>query len=210
MTYVVARGSHWDENGDAASGQQWEDDVITRHAFGFGLAALAAVAPGKEGHAQRVSADIHIGGWPVAGTIRIGDRPYYRDGYYGRPRRHDVVVVPRVYPRRLSVERRHGWNWKKHRNAQLVAVYFDRHCGLYFDRYHRGLDEVRVLRDNDRYYWYDDYDGFRDDRYLYDRRGRDRDRDRRFDDGRNDRRRDRDRRDDRHDDDDRGRWEHDH
>jgi len=178
--------------------------VITRHAVGFGLAALVALAPGSESQAQRVSADIHIGGWPVAGTIRIGDRPYYRDqGYYGRARPRAVIVVPRAYPQRLSVERRHGWNWKKHRDARLVVVYYDRHCGLYFDSYRRGLEEVRVLQDKDRYFWYDDYDGSRDDRYHYDRRGRDRDRDRYSDDRRDDRR-------DRYEDDERGRWEHDH
>lgn len=181
---------------------------MIRHALGLGLAAVTALAPTGQAEAQRVSADIHIGGWPVAGTIRIGERPYYRDyGYYGRPRRHEVVIVHRDYPRRVVVERRHGWNWKKHRNAELVVVYYDRHCGLYFDRYHRGLEEVRVLRDRDRYYWYDDYDGGRDDRYLYDRRGHDRDRDRdRY--RRDDRRRFRDDRYDR--DDDVGRWEHDH
>lgn len=176
--------------------------MITRHAFGLGFAALAAVATAEESQAQRVSADIHIGGWPVAGTIHVGDR---RDGYYGRPRREVDY-----FPRRLSVERRHGWNWKKHRNAQLVVVYYDRQCDLYFDRYRRGLEEVRVLRDDDRYYWYDDYNGNRDDRFRYDRRGSDRDRrvDDRYD-RRNDRDRDRDgRRND--DDDDHGHWEHDH
>jgi hypothetical protein len=193
-----------------------EDDVITRFAFGLGFAAVVAAGTWEEGQAQRVSADIHIGGYPVAGTIHIGDRPYYRDryygyrdGYYGRPRRPLII-----YPQRIAVERRHGWNWKKHRNAELVVVYFDRQCGLYFDRYRRGLEEVRVLWDDNRYYWYDDYDG-RDERFRYDRRGDRRwdDRDRRWDD-RYDRRRDRDwdrdRRRDHDDDDDRGRWEHDH
>jgi hypothetical protein len=180
--------------------------MITRHAVRFGLAALAAVATRSEGHAQRVSADIHIGGWPVAGTIRIGEQ--WDGPYAGRPRSGAVVVIRPEYPRRIYVERRHGWNRRGRGNARLAVVYYDRHCGEYFDRYRRGLEEVRVLRDNDRYYWYDDYDGDRDKRYRYDRRGRDDDRGWRVEDRDHDRRRDRDDRS--RDDDDRGRWEHDH
>lgn len=187
--------------------QKVEDEVINRRTVGLGLAALAVALVPQKVEAQRVSADIHIGGWPVAGTIRIGDRGH---GYYPRPRRRAVYVA---YPAQLRVERRHGWNWKKHRDARLVVVYYDRQCGLYFDRYHHGLEEIRVLYDRDRYYWYDDYDGRDDDRFLYDRRGHGRDRyddDRYRDDDRRDRRDDRRDRRDRDDDDDGRRWEHDH
>lgn len=184
--------------------------MVSRQAFGLGLAVLAATSIPNGAQAQRVAADIHIGGWPIAGTIRIGERPYYSRGYghYPRPRRR---IADYGYPRQIVVDRRHGWNWKKHRDARLVVVYFDRQCGLYFDRYHHGLQEVRVLRDDDQYYWYDDYDSRDDDRFLYDRRGNDRDRydsDRRGQDerSRDDRRGGRD--DD--DDDDNGRWQHDH
>ncbi|MBM4187076.1 MAG: hypothetical protein FJ206_07160 [Gemmatimonadetes bacterium] len=178
--------------------------------LGCGLAAML-VGGVESAQAQRVGADIHIGAGPVVGTIRIGDRPYYRSyGYYGRPRPR----VVHVYPTRIAVERRHGWNPRKHRNARLVVVYYDRHCGLYFDRYRRGLEEVRVLHDNDRYFWYDDYRDRDDDRYRYDRRGRWNDRYDRYDQYDRDYRRDRDRDWDRDDrtrrDDHDGEWEHDH
>ena len=179
--------------------------------LGFGL-AIAISGGGEAAQAQRVAADIHIGAGPIVGTVRIGDRRYYRDyGYYGRPRRQAVAVA---FPVRIVVERRHGWNPRKHRNARIAVVYFDRHCGQYFDRYRRGLEQVRVLADNDRYYWYDDFRDGRDDRYRYDRRGRnDRDRDRDRYDRRDDRYEDYGRgrdRDDYSDDDDYGEWEHDH
>ncbi|MFN0180390.1 MAG: hypothetical protein ACKVZ0_16440 [Gemmatimonadales bacterium] len=183
-----------------------------RQVIELGLVVMAISGFTGSAQAQRVAADIHIGAGPVLGTIRIGDRPYYRDDrYYGRPRRREVVVP---YPNRVYVERRHGWNPRKHRNARFVVVYYDRHCGIYFDRYHRGLEEIRVLHDNDRFYWYDDYRDGRDDRYLYERRGRpgrDRDDRDRYERDRYDRwddRRDRDYRDDRRE--DRGEWEHDH
>lgn len=194
---------------EARSNNEVEDAVKARSTV-LGLGLAAAMLGGTEtAQSQRVGADIHIGAGPVVGTIRIGDRPYYRGyGYYGRPRRREAYV----YPTRIVVESRHGWNWRKHRGGRFVAVYYDRHCGLYFDRYRRGLEEVRVLYDNDRYYWYDDFRDRDGDPYRYDRRGRsDRDRDDRYD------RRDRDERGryddrDRHDrrDDDRGEWEHDH
>lgn len=182
-----------------------------RQVIGLGLAVMAVSGFAGSAEAQRVAADIHIGAGPVLGTIRIGDRPYHRDdGYYGRPRPREVVVA---YPNRVYVERRHGWNPRKHRNARFVVVYYDRQSGMYFDRYHRGLEEFRVLHDNNRFFWYDDYRDGRDGRNLYDRRGRqgrDRDDRDRYDRDRHDRRddrRDRDYRNDRRD--DRGKWERD-
>ncbi len=178
-----------------------------RFALVIGLAGVGAT---QSGSAQRVSADIHIGSGPVGATIRLGDRPDYR--LYGRPRR---VYAEVVRPVRVVVERRHGWNPKRHRNARVVVVYYDRDCDLYFDRYSRGLEEVRVYQDDRRFYRYDDYDRYdRDDRHGQGwRRGdRDRsDRDRRDrDDYGRDEQRDRDwyyeRNGNRHED----RWEHDH
>jgi hypothetical protein len=147
------------------------------------MAAMATAA------AQRVSADIHIASWPVAGTIHIGDR-----GYYGRPR-----LVRRDYPKVIVVERR-GWHrgFRPGRDARLVIAYFDRDCGLFFDRYRRGLVAVRLFEHKGRFYRFDD----RDDRWRSDRY-----RDERWDWSD---RYDRDRRFDRDDDDDYGSWEHDH
>ena len=176
--------------------------IARRIALNLGLAAIGAVGATRPGTAQRVSADIHIGSGPVAGTIRIGGRPEYR--MYGRPRR---AYAEEVYPVRVAVERRHGWNPRRHQNARLVVVFYDRDCDLYFDRYHRGLEEVRVYQDGGRYFRGDDD---RDDRE--DRRGwNDRDRDRGHRD-RYDRRDEKNRdwyyeRNGRNDDD---RWEHDH
>ncbi len=154
-----------------------------RIALFVGLAGLGAA---QSGSAQRVSADIHIGSGPIDGVIRIGDRPDYR--IYGRPRRAYAEVVR---PVRLVVERRHGWNPNRHRNGRIVVVFYDRDSDLYFDRYSRGLEEVRVCQDDQRFYRYDDFDrydrdrrwgndGGRGDRDWNDR-GRDRDRDDRDD-----------------------------
>ena len=178
-----------------------------------GTLATLATAPVSSLEAQRVSADIHIGGWPVAGTIRIGDRypyddhRYYDRGsydyrYYGRPRgpRGGVVVVKRDYPKLIVVDRRRPFV-KHGKKIKVFVAYFDRHCGLYFDRYRRGLEEVSLFEYDGRYYPFDDhyydrsYDRRYDDRYDRDDRA---DRDRRY-------RRDRD-----DEDDDYGSWEHDH
>jgi hypothetical protein len=160
------------------------------------------VAPAE---AQRVSADIHIGGrGPVAGTIHIGDRyerwdrRVVRRGPYRR-----AAVVRRDFPRRILVETFPGKSYRRNlRRAQIVTAYYDRDCGLFFDRPFRGLREVQVYRYNGRYYPMNDR--LDRDRIRRDRDG-DRDRDRRYD-----RDRDRDRRYDRDDDYGNGRWEHEH
>jgi hypothetical protein len=161
-----------------------------------GTIAALAVGEASTATAQRVSADIHVASGPVAGTIHIGDR---YDGYYGRPRRAGVLVR-RDFPRVIVVER-HGRrrDFRPGRDARLVVAYFDRDCGIFFDRYRRGLVAVRLFEHKGRFYRASDRDGdWRDDRDRRERRDwPDRyDRDRRFD------------RDD--DDDDYGRWEHDH
>ena len=182
--------------------------IARQIALSFGLIALGAVGAPQSSIAQRVSADIRIGSGPVAGTIRIGDRPYSR--VYGRPRRAYGEVA---YPTGVSVERRHGWNQRNRRNSQLVIVYYDRDCDLYFDRYSRGLEEVRVFQDGGRYFRYDDSD--RDDRgERWGRNDRNRDRDRDRDDHDRYDRRDKKNRDwyyernGRNEND--GHWEHDH
>ncbi len=151
----------------------------------LGIAATASVlslAPMADVKAQRVTADIHIAGWPVAGTIRIGDYP--------SPARR--VVVVREAPRVIVVQKDRGRGW--HRRAggmRVVEAWYDGYCGVYFDRYRRGLVRVLLVERDGRYYRYDRrFDGRIDDRYdRYERYDR---YDRRYDPG-----------------DDDG-WEHDH
>lgn len=161
--------------------------ISRRRSIGFGFAALASLSLASSASAQRVSADIHIGGYPVAGTIHIGDG-------YPRPRR---VEYHRAYPSRIYVEHRR-WHPRKYRGARVIVVYYDRRDDRFYDGYRRGLEEVRVYHHDGRYFRFDDdrY-GRYDSRDRYDRR--DRDRDRRWDD-------DRDWRDDDRDDD---RWSRD-
>ena len=125
-----------------------------RQAISLGVAVVVALATASEAKAQ-VAADIRINSWPVAGTIYIGDRP--------RPRQ---VVVEHVYPRRIYLEDRRGhgrqWNRGWRRNARVVVVYLDRGYNQYFDRYRRGLEEVRAYEYDGRYYRDDD------DRDYYD------------------------------------------
>lgn len=171
-------------------------------------ATCAALATGRPGAlaAQRVSADIHIGSWPVAGTIHIGDR-------YARPRPIPARIV--------VVERRHGGPFWRGHGARVVRVYYDPYDRRFYDRYYRGLEEVSVYQYGDHYYRLDDryhdrrFDGpwgrDRDDRFDRDRRDRwerrDRDaRDRRYRERDRDRDHDRaDRNRDRHRDRDRNR-----
>ena len=148
--------------------------------LGFGLAALASAGISSPANAQRVSADIHVAGFPVSGVIHVGD-PY---DYYPRPR-HVVV------------EYRNDWRPWNYRGARAVVVYYDPDRDIYYDRFNRGLREVRVYQYGDRFYRYDegrrDYDRRYDGRNKnwnqdHDRgrdngrgRGRDRDRDDRWD-----------------------------
>ena len=160
--------------------------------------------------AQRVEADIRIGGGPVSGRVIIGDRRDRYDDYYYRPRHAGRVEWIRVRDRGFN----HGWFKKFRREARVIVVYYDRRDG-YYDQYRRGYDRVRLYEcggrfyrmDDDNYFdRYDDRDGRRDDWYddrrddWYDER-----RDDRYDDHHDDRRDDRydrhnDWRDDRRDD----------
>lgn len=185
-----------------------------RLVLGLGLTSLALAGNAQSVRAQRVEADIHIGSFPVAGTIHIGDRYGYP-----RPRR---VIWERDYPRRLEVRYDRDWRPWKHRDARMVVVYYDRDDDCYYEEYRRGLEEIRVYRDGDRFYRYDDDRYSRDGWYQrqdgrwerpwdwdrdrrWDREDRWRNRDRDYDRDR-DRYRDRDR--DRDDNRDRDHWQH--
>lgn len=172
----------------------------------LGSAALVPLLSARPALAQRVQADIRIGGGPISGRVVIGD-PY---GYRYRPR-EAYIPVRRVYVERVRFRdrgRREGWFKKFRRNAR-VAVYYDRRDDCFYDRYRPGYREIEVFERDGRYYWpdedryYDDryygdrYDGRYDDRYDSRRDGR---YDGRYDsrrDGRNDDRNRRDRRDNR-------------
>lgn len=152
--------------------------------------------------AQRVEADIRIGGGPISGRVIIGDRRDRYDHYDYRPRHVGRVEWIRVRDRGFN----HGWFKKFRREARVIVVYYDRRDG-YYDQYRRGYDQVRLYERGGRFYRidddnyfdrYEDRDSRRDDRYG-DRRDDqygDR-RDDRWDDRRDDRY---DRRDDRRDD----------
>lgn len=141
--------------------------------------------------AQRVEADIRIGGGPVSGRVIIGDRRDRYDDYDYRPRHVGRVEWIRVRDRHFN----RGWFKKFRREARVLVVYYDRRDDGYYDQYRRGYDQVRLYERGGRYYRIDDDRYF--DRYD-DRDGR---RDDRYGDRRDDRRDDRyDRRDDRRDD----------
>jgi hypothetical protein len=181
----------------------------------LGSAALVPLLGARPALAQRVQADIRIGGGPISGRVIIGDRYRYRP-------REAYIPVRRVYVERVRFRdrgRREGW-FKKFRRSARVVVFYDRRDDCFYDRYRPGYREIEVFERDGRYYWpdedryYDDrydsrYDGRYDSRYdpRYDPRydGRNDDRyDDRYDgrrdgrdDGRNDDRNRRDRRDNR-------------
>ena len=136
--------------------------------------------------AQRVEADIRIGGGPVSGRVIIGDR---RDRYEYRPRRIGRVEWIRVRDRHFN----QGWFKKFRREARIIVVYYDRRDDGYYDDYRRGYDRVRLYERGGRFYRMDDDDYF--DRYDdrdWRRDGRDDDRrDGRYEDRRDNRRDDR-------------------
>lgn len=177
--------------------------------LGFGSALLFSLIPAGSASAQRVSADIRIGGrGPISGHVRIESRDHYRDRYYRdygyRPRQIRVEVL-----RRYDRGRHQGWYRQFQRKARVVVIYYDRRDDCYYDRrFYPGLEEIRGYEQDGRYYRddyddrYDDrrYDGRYDDRDYDDRRYDDRRYDGRSDgryDGRSDGRDGRDRRDDR-------------
>ncbi len=177
--------------------------MITRN-FVLGSALLLPLFGVQPAAAQRVRADIIIGGGPIAGRVTIGDHD--RDGYRGRPRAigHIEWVRARDY-------RRDDWWRDFQRGSRLVIVYWDRDDDAYYlDRYRPDLVELRMYERGGRFYRLEDdgYGARYDDRYdvrvngrfdnryndrsnqRYDNRG-ERPRDDRFDnrrDGRDDRR----------------------
>jgi hypothetical protein len=172
--------------------------------LGVGSAVVFSLLSAGSASAQRVSADIRIGGrGPVSGHVIIGQRPRY-DEYY-RPR---VVRVEEV--RGWGGRRDRGWHrgwFKQFREPpRVVVVYYDRYDDCYYDGYRPGLEEIQVYESSGHYYRlddrYDDRYGCSDDRYdhRYDDRYYNRDYDdcrnddRRYDDRRNDSRRYDDRR----------------
>jgi hypothetical protein len=135
--------------------------------LGFGSALLFTLFSAGSASAQRVSADIRIGGrGPISGRVHIESRDRYRDRYYRdygyRPRQVRVEVVPRY-----NRGQQYGWR----RNARVVVVYYDRDDDCYYDRrFYPGLEEIRVFENDGRYYRMDD--GYYDNR-GYDNRGND-------------------------------------
>lgn len=151
----------------------------------FILAAVLLAAPVTLA-AQRVSADIAIGGGPVSGRILIGDPyPYYHGDvavrHYPRyrPAYREVVI--------LRGHRGHGW-YRRHGYHPVRAWYDAPRRFYYHDRPihgRPGLREIvlweregRYIHELDGSSWRDEYRDWRDrDRHWRDDRRRD-DRDR--------------------------------
>jgi len=110
--------------------------------------ALSLAAPAPEAAAQRVSADVFIGGYPLSGHVRIGEPAYYPPRVLVVEREPEVVVVERGYGRP--------------RYHDAVFLFYDPDYDRYYNAYRPGLEEVRVYADGGRYYQYDDYRGWRD------------------------------------------------
>ena len=117
--------------------------------------------------AQRVTADIAIGGGPVAGRIIIGDPAYHHGGgeYRGAPRYRPVTREV------IEVRGHRGHGWYHRHGWRPVRVWYDAPRRIYYhDRpLHaaRGLRLVVVYERDGRYVWDDMDRGWRDD----DRRG---------------------------------------
>jgi hypothetical protein len=168
--------------------------------LGFGSAVAFSLLSTGSASAQRVSADIRIGGrGPVSGHVIIGRRDRY-DDYY-RPRRVRVEVVRARRDRGWH----QGWFRQFRQPPRVLIVYYDRGDDCYYDRFRPGLEEIQVYESDGRYYRLDDrydrdygrrYDGGYDDRYddrrYDDRRYDNRDYDGRRYDGRDGRRDNRD------------------
>jgi len=142
--------------------------------------------------AQRVSADIRIGGGPVDGRVIIND-PYQ----YRRSRPVIVYQQRRVPVERIRFDRRYDrrWQYDKHQRKQwdhwrkdydhwrrdwynrfsrdyrVSVVYYDGREDCYYDRFRPGLQEIRVYERDGRVYRFDDNDSYYDDgRYSRDDR----------------------------------------
>lgn len=139
--------------------------------LGFSSALLLSLLSAGSVDAQRVSADIRIGGrGPISGHVRIGDRDDYwrRDRYgrddwrrdYGRARRIKVEIF-----RRRDHGRHNGWYKQFRRSARVIVVYYDRRDDCYYDRrFHPGLQEISVYERDGHFYRDVDDDYFDRDR----------------------------------------------
>ena len=156
--YELARASLL---GLAKAAAFYLEDTVSARIFVIGSAVLLPLFSATPAQAQRVNADIIIGGGPIAGRVIIGDRG--GDGYRGRPRQIDRVewVRARDY-------RRDDWWWRFQRESRLIAVYWDRDDDSYYlDRFRAGLLEIRLYERDGRFYRLEDdgYGAGYDDRY---------------------------------------------
>lgn len=116
-------------------------------ALGFALMIPAAA------HAQHVSAEIRVGGYPVSGRIVIGHPYHYAPVVVHRvPSRH--VVVARHTPRVLVVHRVSHRHFRC--DCRPIRAWYDPHRQVYYDGYRDGLREVAIYRHGGGYYRYDD------------------------------------------------------
>jgi hypothetical protein len=144
-------------------------------------ALLALPAPA----AAQVSGEIALGGYPIGGWIRFGERPRYVEVVPYRPRGGRIVIVERQAPRMVVLERWHRHKHDRHcRHDGLHRriIYYDRYGDRYYDRYRPGLIRVEVIIHDGRYFWYDRDDRYDRDRYRGDRWYSDGERDDRWDD----------------------------
>jgi hypothetical protein len=116
------------------------------------LLALGALVLAPLRTEAQVSGTIVISGLPVGGFVRFA-HPWH--GYYGRPHRYAQVVVVERWPKH-----RHRNDW---RHLERRTLWYDRHDGIYYDGYRRGLVEVQVYAGHGRHYRPDK--GDRDDRW---------------------------------------------
>jgi hypothetical protein len=137
--------------------------------------AIVALAFAPSAAKAQVAATIRVGGHPIGGILRIGDRHGYYDRYHRAPR---VIVIERYDHRKYKVKDHRQYGYRP------IIIYHDRRGDRYYDAWRPGLSEVRVYERDGRYYRADDRARSRryDDRYRY--RDRDRDRDRDWDDDR--------------------------
>lgn len=124
-----------------------EDNVSTRN-FVLGSAMLLPLFFAKPAQAQRVNADITIGGGPIAGRVSIGDR-----GYRPRP-------IGGIEWIRSGDYRRNDWWGNFERGSRLVVVYYDPYDDAYYlDRFSPDLIELRLFERGGRFYRLED-DGY--------------------------------------------------
>lgn len=124
------------------------------------LLALGALVLAPLRSEAQVSGTIVISGLPVGGFVRFG---HPRHGYYGRPGPYAQVVVVERWPKH-----RHSNAW---RHLERRTLWYDRHDGIYYDGYRRGLVEVQVYVHDGRFYRAEEHGRDRDDRWD-DRRDR--------------------------------------